>query len=202
MQGERRTDVRQPATGGLRWVRVPVFTCSILLACAPLNPNSTTLGPASVVPGSVSARAVGCWELDWRLRGQDTGVAEGELPDSVELGDSPIFVSQGWALTPATHPAGRGLGPGISADSTTTWEARFRANRWNVVGETIEVVFSEEAAFWLLSLSSDEGGLRGAGSYYEREGPDDALLEATVAARRFPCRSWVGGGVDAPVGAR
>lgn len=146
-----------------------------------------TMLPASMNPGSLDARALGCWALAWALPVNVGPVAGVELPDSISLEDPPLFGDRGRLVSPATQPSGRGFDRPQSSTEPTTWEVRYRVNRWWVDGDIVEVVFGEEgSAFWSLRLRLDEGLLRGAAGYYERAGSERAVA-ASVTAQPFTC---------------
>ena len=158
-------------------------------ACAPLGGGSDpdTLLPASMNPGSLDARALGCWALSWALPEDPGPMAGVELPDSVSLEDPPLFGDRGRLVSPATQPGGRGFDRPRGSTDPLTWEMRYRTNRWWVDGDLVEVVFGEEgSAYWSLRLRLDDGLLRGAAGYYRRAGGTRAV-SASVTARPFVC---------------
>ena len=130
---------------------------------------------------------VGCWQLDWDVPPHLESLVGGELPDSVGLADAPLFDGRGWVLAPETQPEGRGFGEGPPPGGVP-WEQRFRANRWTVNGQMVEVVFSEEpSSYWSLMLRLEEGTLGGVADYFEASGPAQGLRGIGIRAEPIGC---------------
>jgi hypothetical protein len=172
-----------------------LFAASVIViggasvGCAPLYAptSSAPLGPASLDPGSVQAAAVGCWQLDWDVPPDLESLVGGELPDSVGFGDAPLFDGRGWVLSPETQPEGRGFGAGPPPGGVP-WEQRFRANRWTVNGQLVEIIFSEEpSSYWSLMLRLEEGILGGVADYFEASGPGEGLRGIGIRAEPISC---------------